>query len=364
LKKLLYADVKQQFKERGYDLLEDEYINVSIKMRFKCPKHPTHETKITYKDFQKGAGRYYCGVESRTVARKPDIELVAKEFRKRGYVLVEPDYKNNRTPMRFICPNHLDKMTEISYGQLLRGHGCIFCAKKGKPTTIQVAQEFEERGYKLLTPYTNSTSKLEYICSRHPSKILEIAYGNFKNGQGCHYCAGFKRYTLDDAKKLFSKAGYELLEDTYTDSHTPMRYKCPSHPDKETRISLRDLNRGTRCRYCYLDNNTGENHPGYNKNLTDEEREYKRNDLDYYAWRRKVFERDDYTCAVCGDNKGGNLIAHHKDGYGWCKERRTDESNGVTLCNVCHKDFHTNYGYKNNTESQYLEWIEIKEESE
>lgn len=56
----------------------------------------------------------------------------------------------------------------------------------------------------------------------------------------------------------------------------------------------------------------------------------------YKAWRKKVFERDDYTCKECG-KRGGNLHAHHKKPFALYIEIRFKVSNGVTLCIPCHK---------------------------
>jgi hypothetical protein len=106
----------------------------------------------------------------------------------------------------------------------------------------------------------------------------------------------------------------------------------------------------------------GENHYRWNYNLTDEEREIGRGYPEYYEWRKTVFERDGYTCQICGDNRGGNLVAHHLDGYNWCIERRLDITNGITLCddndcqNTCHPKFHNHYGYGDNTEEQFWEF--------
>ena len=108
---------------------------------------------------------------------------------------------------------------------------------------------------------------------------------------------------------------------------------------------------------CYTEWNKGENNPSYNPNLTDEEREKERNLPEIATWRKQVYERDNYTCQCCGDNKGGNLVAHHKNGYNWDKEHRTDVDNGVTLCEDCHKEFHEIYGYGDNTEEQYIEFL-------
>jgi len=58
------------------------------------------------------------------------------------------------------------------------------------------------------------------------------------------------------------------------------------------------------------------------------------------AWRKAVFQRDEYTCQDCGDDTGGNLNAHHI-------KRRSEHPkyelmvwNGVTLCKQCHIERH------------------------
>ena len=113
---------------------------------------------------------------------------------------------------------------------------------------------------------------------------------------------------------------------------------------------------------CYHKWHIGENNSNWNYDLTDEDRIKERNMLEDKQWRKQVFERDNYTCQCCGDNKGGNLNAHHKDGYHWCEERRHDVTNGVTLCEDCHKEFHSIYGYRNNTEEQYKEFINNRDQ--
>lgn len=79
-----------------------------------------------------------------------------------------------------------------------------------------------------------------------------------------------------------------------------------------------------------------------------------RNSLVYRLWRNAVFLKDNFTCQECGDNKGGNLRAHHLKKYSPiliknkintfrkalnCKEL-WDIKNGITLCIECHKKIH------------------------
>ena len=107
----------------------------------------------------------------------------------------------------------------------------------------------------------------------------------------------------------------------------------------------------------------GVNHYNYNKNLTDEERLKNRYQLSVgnsRIWSQNVFQRDNYTCQICGDNKGRNLNAHHLNGWNAFPEQRFDLDNGVTLCTGCHKEFHSEYGYGDNTREQFDEYAASK----
>jgi 5-methylcytosine-specific restriction endonuclease McrA len=52
-------------------------------------------------------------------------------------------------------------------------------------------------------------------------------------------------------------------------------------------------------------------------------------------WRKAVFERDDYTCMLCG-KRGGVLEAHHILPFAYYPELRYEKSNGQTMCRKCH----------------------------
>lgn len=108
---------------------------------------------------------------------------------------------------------------------------------------------------------------------------------------------------------------------------------------------------------CYKLEIVGENHHNYNPNLTDEDRADRRGLPKYKEWRKCVYKLDNYTCQKCGDNKGGNLNAHHILSYRANPEVKTEVSNGITLCESCHKDFHHQYGYGDNDRAQLIEFI-------
>ncbi len=55
-------------------------------------------------------------------------------------------------------------------------------------------------------------------------------------------------------------------------------------------------------------------------------------------WRKKVYQRDGYTCVKCGTV--GYLNAHHIKPYAEYPEYRFEVSNGITLCVECHAKEH------------------------
>lgn len=61
----------------------------------------------------------------------------------------------------------------------------------------------------------------------------------------------------------------------------------------------------------------------------------------YKEWRKQVYERDNFTCQECGD-RGGTLNAHHIKDYSGNPELRTKVTNGITLCETCHRAIYFN----------------------
>ena len=114
--------------------------------------------------------------------------------------------------------------------------------------------------------------------------------------------------------------------------------------------------KGRSCPKCSLEGRSGENAYNYNPDLTDGDREKRRDNKRIPFWRKEVYVRDNYTCQVCGDNQGGNLNAHHLMGYNKYLKLRFDKNNGTTLCKKCHIDFHSIYGKGNNTKEQFEEY--------
>lgn len=109
----------------------------------------------------------------------------------KGYDLLETIYVNAKTPMRCKCRKHPEDVIEITPGNLKRDvGGCRQCKRKQNTRTIEnVRKEFTERGYTLLeTTYKNNYTKMRYTCPYHPNEKPSISYTHFKKGVGCPSC--------------------------------------------------------------------------------------------------------------------------------------------------------------------------------
>lgn len=81
----------------------------------------------------------------------------------------------------------------------------------------------------------------------------------------------------------------------------------------------------------------------FNPSLTKEDRLPRRNLVEVREWRKSIWDRDNYTCDLCGD-RGGSIVAHHLNCWASYKDQRYNVNNGVTLCKSCHHSFHMSLG--------------------
>lgn len=93
------------------------------------------------------------------------------------------------------------------------------------------------------------------------------------------------------------------------------------------------------CRDCWPKQVRKENHPNWKGGITPLNI-LLRGSRKYSQWRVEVFKRDNFTCQDCGDDKGGNLNAHHIKHWAKYPELRFNIENGKTLCKECHLKLH------------------------
>ena len=244
-----------------------------------------------------------------------------------------------------------------------------------RKTHEEFIKEVKEKqpNIKILSEYKNSRSIIKYkclICGHEDKKRADHL-----SERGCHICSGYKKTTkqfIEELNKI--NPNIEVLGE-YKGAREPILVKCKIDGHEWSPMATSLVNKDNRgiyngCPKCGAKSISEhmkvrmkglfvrENNPNWNPNLTDEERNKKRDTQEHINWRKEVFKRDDYTCQCCGSTKGGILNAHHLDSYSSHKEKRLDIDNGITLCENCHKDFHKKYGYGENTKEQFEEWLD------
>lgn len=121
----------------------------------------------------------------------------------------------------------------------------------------------------------------------------------------------------EESRRKMSEAAKNRPSNRTGKKHTP-----------ETRKKISEITRERTPR--------GERHYNFKHGLSQRNLNDRRKP-EYLEWRNAVFARDNYTCQRCGDNRGGNLRAHHVKPFAENPELRFDVANGITLCHTCHE---------------------------
>lgn len=229
---LKHDTVEAAFLAEGYILLST-YSNNKAKLNFVCPQG--HRHSITWKDFADGARCKYC---FGNFVREEDVESA---FRKEGYTL-KSKYVACGEKLEFTCPQ--GHSGSVSWTSFRLGRRCRECSNTLPPDPEAVKMAFEAEGYKLLSQYENSKTKVEFECPvGHHHSIL---WASFRNGTRCKYCFG-NLLDENDMMSAFSREGYQCLS-SYKNSTTIMDFLCPKgHTWKASWSSFRQ---GTRCTKC------------------------------------------------------------------------------------------------------------------
>jgi hypothetical protein len=309
MRKFTQTEVEEVFKLGGCKLI-DIYIDARTSMKYICECN--EESIITLDSFKRGVRCNKCGRKKTTEKQRLDIEQVREEFIENNCIPLFDEYRGVHAYHECIC--ECGRPAKLQLVSIRRGRRCVKCGIEKRVDGRRhhydfVKEYFESQNCTLLsTDYENAHQLLNYICECGNKSF--ISFDKFLLGQRCQDCGNKK---IGDTKRGISR-----------------------------------------------DDMKGSNNPNYNPNKTDQERIVGRSYIEYYNWRKEVLDRDDHICQCCKDEDKSDLIAHHKDGYNWCKERRVDIANGVTLCSDCHSDFHDWFGRKDNTEEQFEKFLELK----
>jgi hypothetical protein len=178
------------------------------------------------------------------MTKKVDVELVRKTFEARGFKQLGP-YKKAREKIDYECSK--GHRHSISWTCLKRGNGCIECAGLlVRPETVRAA--FEAAGYKQLSEYVNSAAKIEFECKK--GHRYSQTWSNFQAGRRCQLCEWDARREAVEPETViaaFNARGYRLLS-PFVNSTTKISYECPK--GHRNSIKWRSFKLGGGCPEC------------------------------------------------------------------------------------------------------------------
>ncbi|WP_419877972.1 hypothetical protein [Brevibacillus centrosporus] len=269
--------------------------------------------------------------------------IVKQAFEDQGLILLETEYVNAKTPMRYICPMHPGDVQYKSYDGVGRS-GCLQCSnaeqgERQKSPQDLVAKDCLERGFRLLEGQTYERAKqiLKFQCLAHPDVDYRTSANTILTGHGgCRKCK---------SEKLSEK-------------------------QKHNFATGRQKTRRREENYSWKGGTTG---------LNDYLRQRGQ------SWIKKWLLFFNYTCVVTGE-VGGKLHVHHAEPFHQLrdqvlknlgltlKERISDYSReeldrldleydrllekieGYPIRKDYHKQFHAKFGHST-TKEQFLEFV-------
>lgn len=314
-----------------YDYSKVEYINTSTKVCIKCPEHG--EFWQTPNNHLHGYGCPECKKQTLSKLKKKTQETFIQEARSvhgDKYDFSEAVYIDSTTKVKVICPEHGEFL--ISPHDILKGVGCVKCARVYSPTTeefIKKARSIHGEKYDYSkTSYVNNRTKITIICPEH-GEFKQTPH-NHLAGQGCPYCGCEKRtkhntYTneqfIDKANAVHM--GKYIYAKTHVEDGKYVTITCPKHGDFTQ--SKSDHLMGCGCPKCGMVVSKGE----------DEIFDYVSEFLDKNAEKRVKnllwpMELDIYSPS--------NKIAIEFDGVLWHSEKyRPDKFYHLNKTNACKK---------------------------
>lgn len=174
-------------------------------------------------------------------------------------------------------------------------------------------------------------------------------YNRTKVAKICIFCS--KPFTVPPVRRETAKYCSTKCQHSHQMKYKLMYFSCvecgkqinlsPSHAKRNSEIFCSYSCKGKY--YGKIIDINKEKNPNWKGGITPLHRAI-RTSRKYKDWRKSIFQRDNYTCVLCGQ-RGGRLEADHIKEFSRYPELIFDLSNGRTLCYECHKKT-PNYAYK------------------
>lgn len=284
--------------------------------------------------------------------------VITKTVKYRGKTISVDDLKKgSQIKVEVKCPN-CNQVRETPYRRLIQNghHLCQACAiGERKSKVLKVGEKFGR-----WTILGAGDKRGQSLCGCECGRVRDV--DNYTLTKGLSESCGCITAELNKSRREIIEVGTVSGQLTVIGpSETSGYSKCECSCGKVCNVANSNIiNKKTKSCGCLRKQKASKRMKKLNKIYKGERhwnwqggKSGKRATLmsreEYKTWRRKVFEKDNFECQKCGQ-VGRELRAHHIYNFANYPERRLDITNGITLCDRCHRQFHHINGFKTNRE--------------
>lgn len=220
---------------------------------------------------------------------------------------------------------------------------------------------------KLNTQTSGGNFEWKWLCKCGNLVVLDISSAKRRKNN-----CGFK-CKLKHPDQIGKKFGKLIIKERIIKKNNLVYYICLCDCGKTTSVAHGDLFRKSKrsvksCGCLSVEagqKRCGPNNVRYIHGRSGDYEFYHRQSRNNRTWTRIIKNRDNHTCQICGfRNNKKQVAAHHLHSYYFNPKKRLILSNGITLCNHCHRIFHSLYGNKVNKIDFYDFLYKIKYNSD
>jgi predicted GIY-YIG superfamily endonuclease len=239
-KKFSLHQIQKIYEEQGCKFDDDFYVDSSYLHNYTCKCG--HKSKIRLYNFRYGKRCRKCAKNY-----MPTLEEVKELFIKENCVFLDSFYKNNNFIHNYRCK--CGNYAKTSVGNFKAGKRCFKCSGSIKKDIEEVKKTYLNFGCVFLDDcYKGVNFPHNYRCSCGNTSKKSLSW--IKKGSRCYRCSGKEKLTLDDVKKRFAKRNCEFLDNFYVNVAFNHNYKCSC--GTISKISVNSFRSGRNCSKCAL----------------------------------------------------------------------------------------------------------------
>lgn len=221
-----------------FKYIKSSYVKMSDSIRYICPEHG-EVSMMAKHHLNSKTGCVKC---TEDIIQKENTEIFfnkAKERFGNKFKYDESTYINNKSMIKFICPEH-GKVEMMAIYHISSKYGCNDCsrdsycnANNAKNFFRKASEKFNNKFQYDVDSYKNSFENVKFICPNH-GEMEVIAKNHLESKYGCNKCNDdernnnkFNSFLKSATKKYGNKFKYSKSD--FVNNKVKTKIICPTH---------------------------------------------------------------------------------------------------------------------------------------